>query len=169
MIAHLHVIDDRKGERISVGARQAAWLEKHGVIQPDKGGEGGVWFAPLKTIHELNQLILETPEMRECDFCRCPENLWAIKVRRFVTSLGPIERPLYACEGCVPFVRANDKRGLLTYAIDSMVRQVVAEGGELGAHVQRLSRRQVEAAVAPLLTEIITGMFGHRDGWPVRA
>jgi hypothetical protein len=172
--SQLFLMRCRDGRVASFGPRQMRWLEARDLARQVEPG-GPLWFGEFDTPEAANALVLAQPELRECDFCRHAPAGWRIPVRRFVLTLGPAagpiggdERPMFACDICVEYVRSNRKQELVEYAIASTVEYARTQGGALAAHAESLPWHVVKAALTPMVREVVYGMFANRSGWPER-
>lgn len=176
----LHIVQDHNGKKATFGPLQTDWLMEHGLIEhtgyQDTGPGSGVnFYKPLdgKTSDEIHLRVLAEPELRECDFCRVPAAPWRINVRPFRIRQGPtpapFTRPVFCCEECVPFVRSNDKAGLMQRMIDQTIVEAERRGGQIAAHVSGLTPEQIKRGLGPIVKEFVTEVFAHRKGFPERA
>jgi hypothetical protein len=172
--SQLHVVVDADGKTVSFGARQARWLLQTGRVVPlgEQDGKNLYRAVDPPTALAVHALVLEQPELRECDFCRAVPTYWRVHHRPFDLTQGPlagrIERPMFACDVCARYIRSNDKKGLVEYVIASTVEYARAQGGYLGLVAETQPWWRVKEALTPMVREVVYGMFGHRTGPPER-
>lgn len=171
----LYIVEGADGLRVSVGPLQAAWLEQGGFIE--RTDEQFIWRALHgMTMQDIHNLVLSQPELRECDFCRTTPAGWRINCRPFRLTLGSHagarlggpDRPMFACDVCVRYVRENRKAALVEYVIASTVEKAKSMGGDVADVARTQPWPRIKAHLTPSVKEIVYGMFGHRIGHPER-
>lgn len=174
-MTQLYVVEGADGQRIALGPLQADWLERGGFIE--RTGEPGLWRTLQGlTMDDVNNLVLSQPELRECDFCRTSPAGWRINCRPFKLELGPYadarlggpDRPLFACDVCVRYVRENRKQQLIDYVIATTVEKARSMGGYMRQIAETQPWWRIKEHLAPTVKEVVYGMFAHRIGEPER-
>lgn len=167
----LFIVECADGRSVSFGRVAAEWCEREGLAEHV---DGPLWRSTVATPEQLERIVRAQPELRECDFCQSPRTGWRINVRPFrMPAMGglpevPMRDTLFACDDCVPLIRANDKRGLVTRAIDGAIARAQAQGGYLAAVVESNPRHRIDAQLGPPIREFVERAFEHRKGWPER-
>lgn len=169
--AALHHIVGNDAEKAAFGPAQAAWLVEQGhahlvkVTETSEATEVRLYASVSNSARELDDLVRAQPHLRECDFCRRTDAPWNINHRPFpITFPGAsapttLDRPMAACDGCVRFIRDNDKRGLVEHA----VRRAWEDSGV------KVSLDRAREQLTPFIREVVYGTFANRQGYPERA
>lgn len=174
-MSELYLVQGVDGQVVAFGPIQAQWLERGGFIEPTD--QPNVWRALHGlTMEDVHKLVMAQPDLRECDFCRTIPAGWRIKCRPFVLTLGPYagarlggaDRPVFACDVCVRYVRENRKQQLVEYVIAATVEKARAGGGELRQIAETQPWPLIKRHLTPVVKEVVYGMFAHRVGQPER-
>jgi hypothetical protein len=175
-MTHLYIIEGSDGQCVALGPVQTMWLERGGFVERTEHPE--LWRALHGLTHQqIHEMVLAQPELRECDFCREIPAGWRINCRPFALTLGPNagarlggpDRPLFACDVCVRYVRENRKDQLVEYVIAATVEKAKTLGDDPAARAARSQPWPViKKHLAPTVREVVYGMFGHRIGFPER-
>lgn len=171
----LQIVEDTRGKRGSFGDVQSAWLQDQGIVEragyQNTGPTTGIDFWRIvddRPIEEISDLVTAQPELRECDFCSTIPAGWQIPVRPFEVRIvpGPFKRPIFACDVCVPMVRAGDRDGLVERRIEAAISEGMRQGGAMAARMVAIPRAAIQQQVAPMVREFVDGVFANRTGDP---
>jgi hypothetical protein len=158
----LVVVTDADGKTGAFGMLQRDWLLEHGYIERTPGTMQHEFLSTRLSVFELDKLVQEQRELRECDFCQTVPTEFQINLRHPIDSPpptpGPITRPLYACGTCAHLVRMN-RRSLLIERMIEVPRQRVRPD---------LAPAVAKAALEPQISVFVSAMFSARKGLPVR-
>lgn len=170
----LYLIDDDSSRRMTVGRRQAEWLEREGYIElhgyEQTSQATGIAYYRAKdgrTVDELNELTLSVDELLECDFCPVhpapTQATHRINVRRTIevdlagANRAPLNRPVYACDACARLVEAGAKHEL--------TERVLTAWEKVGLERNVLPHQTREVA-GPQVIPFIRAVFANRKGRP---
>lgn len=178
-VAAQFIVTDAAGLSGVFSRSQIDWLVGQDVIQQTEVRATGpqaafVLYKVLtgESVHAVHERIMREPSLAECDFCRYIPARWRVNVHPFTLEMGfnqrvPFNRPVAACDECVPFVRERDRKGLLEHALAKTI-DYARETEPLASHIRGVPRHHVEAQVFPLLRVFVMKVLGNRKGWPER-
>lgn len=174
----LQIVEDRFGKRGSFGDVQSAWLQEQGIVERAGYRQTGPLtgidlyrITDARTIDEISALVLEQPELRECDFCSTLPARWSIAVRVFSVRMipGEFKRPIFVCDDCAALVREDNKPALTQRRIEATVAQALGKGGGLAAAVASIPQSVIDRELAPQVREFVDAVIANRTGDPERA
>jgi hypothetical protein len=169
--AQLYLIVCRDDEVLSLGEPQAMWLEQAGHIEKAAGlyqwrVTGG------QSAEEMDALVFEQRELRQCDFCLQPAGGWLVAHEPVgLTTLGPVpgarlkKLPFICCDRCIKYVRAGDREGLTERSLDRMYAHAHRQAAELGRPIA--GKAYASNVIRPQLRGVVDAMFDSMTGEPV--
>lgn len=174
----IFAVTDPDERTMTVGEVQTNWLREHGFLteEVETGDPFVRLFRSEIAVGQLNHLVFQQLELRECDFCRVLGAPWEIPCRKFTMTTGPApgplggpERPMVACSSCVELVRDNRKRELIDRIIEETIKEARRRGGQMRKIVQSHSHEAMRRQILPIAKEVVTLTFANRQGYPRKA